>query len=607
MGSRSFELLLARRREPRLADHRLTATLLAQAAEGLFAAHSITDTGGKALVHGELNPRSLYVTASGYTKILDFETAEMRHAMTSGRGLVRRSWAYLAPEQAARGEPTPQSDIFSLGVVAWEAMTGRRLFKRDSTRKTLEAIRECSIPAPASVRPSIRPELSNAVVRALARHASQRYASARAFAQELERAALAEGPPLTPVGIAAILEEAFAIELGDQRAFVRSARSASSASFQSDLRQPASEMTEEPTQMFNPRARSETKPFPKHLLPLRVEEPTGEAKPAPEVPLEAVPQQFAWQDSSSFIRPLPADARGEQHEESGLQVLAGPAPLAPPTPLAAPPLLVAPEATPVAYRARRRLSGIAAVTAAVAVIIVVTLTRSGSPSEEKVAAKVENEAPLERQRPAKHDAVEDQGIEAAAAILEAAKPASIEPKPISAEAPGTQEPDTPMGRDEHVPALEEDVQPNGVEPRNVEPRNVEPDGVEPRNVEPAKIEQKAIAPKNDRRAHSEPGSETRTRPTPTRRRAPSSPSNRPSNKRSREEPPAKVESGFLTIDSQPFATVVIDGNPHGFTPIVKLRLDAGPHMIRLTTEDGRSKSLRLVIPADDTLRRRVTW
>ncbi len=218
------DVLLARRKNPKLADTRFIVSLLSQACEGLHAAHTHKFDDKVGRIHGDLNPRSLFITASGTTKILDFDIARMRMILAGRHGFVRRTSAYMSPEEIQSGHSDARSDIFSLGAVAWEAVTGRRLFKRDTAEETMRAIVSEAAPSAKSVRPDITDALNATVLRALQRDPTLRFQSARDFCSALDRALLQEGPPLAPLKITAQIQSVFADKLKDQRDFVRAAR-----------------------------------------------------------------------------------------------------------------------------------------------------------------------------------------------------------------------------------------------------------------------------------------------------------------------------------------------------------------------------------------------
>jgi serine/threonine-protein kinase len=168
----------------------LAARIVADACEALHAAHELRSIYGEPLnvVHRDVSPENLVVTYDGFVKLCDFgiATAERQEHETEA-GMLKGKYAYIQPE-ALRGErPDRRSDIFSLGVVLWELMTGERLFRRESALETLRAVGEGVVPAPSSVA-GVGSEFDAAVLRALASEPGKRFGSAREFGKELDAA-----------------------------------------------------------------------------------------------------------------------------------------------------------------------------------------------------------------------------------------------------------------------------------------------------------------------------------------------------------------------------------------------------------------------------------
>ena len=93
----------------------------------------------------------------------------------------------MSPEQASAEEVDHRADVFALGVVLWEALTGRRLFRRETELATMRAIVDDPIPHPSEIAPSIPPELDAIVMRALRKRQGRRFATAHEMAVALER------------------------------------------------------------------------------------------------------------------------------------------------------------------------------------------------------------------------------------------------------------------------------------------------------------------------------------------------------------------------------------------------------------------------------------
>lgn len=164
------------------------ARLIADAAEGLHAAHELRDEDGQwlALVHRDVSPHNLCVGYDGTTKVLDFgiATAERRlhHTKT---GTVKGKFAYMAPEQMRGARVDRRADVWSLGVVLWETIALRRLFRRKSETETILAVAQESIPRLSTACSNVHPELERIVAKALSRAPEERHGSARELGREL--------------------------------------------------------------------------------------------------------------------------------------------------------------------------------------------------------------------------------------------------------------------------------------------------------------------------------------------------------------------------------------------------------------------------------------
>jgi serine/threonine protein kinase len=170
--------------------------LVQHAARGLHDAHEACSNTGEPLriVHRDVSPQNILVGLDGSTRITDFGIAhaENRLAKTAAREL-KGKMAYFSPEQA-QGEPVDgRSDLFSLGIVFWESLTQRRLFKGADVRETLSAVLSAPIPDPRSLRPDISPELAAVVMRTLERDPARRYQNGLQLAEALKSAAAPAG------------------------------------------------------------------------------------------------------------------------------------------------------------------------------------------------------------------------------------------------------------------------------------------------------------------------------------------------------------------------------------------------------------------------------
>ncbi len=193
--------------------HEVAARIIADAARGLGYAHRRKGLDGRALriVHRDVSPQNVLVTYDGHVKVLDFGIAVAEGRMTkTATGLVRGKIAYMSPEQA-QGEPLDASaDVFSLGVILWELLTGKRLHGEADDLGVLRklAMETAELPDPRALEPSIEAGLAAIVVRAMRRLPLGRYADGAELCEALD-AWLHAQPPVS-------LERAMAAVFGEE-------------------------------------------------------------------------------------------------------------------------------------------------------------------------------------------------------------------------------------------------------------------------------------------------------------------------------------------------------------------------------------------------------
>src|SRR5689334_11543629 len=163
-GVTMVDLIKALARTRPANDLSLIGGLMGQACEGLHYAHELADHAGEPLgvVHRDVSPHNLFVCADGVLKVLDFGIAKARTAQAKTRtGFVQGKYAYMAPEQLRGRSVDRRVDVFALGVVLFEAVTGRRLFLRETEYDILRAIAKEPIPRARSIRPDIPESLDD--------------------------------------------------------------------------------------------------------------------------------------------------------------------------------------------------------------------------------------------------------------------------------------------------------------------------------------------------------------------------------------------------------------------------------------------------------------
>ncbi len=209
---------LARRKE--FLPPQLAAFIALEACKGLFYAHTKNDLKGNpfGIVHRDISPSNLLLSYEGEVKIADFGIAKAEsNAYQTRDGVLKGKFEYMSPEQAQGMEFDHRSDLFSLGILLWETMTGRRLFKTESETATLNKVREAQIDSPDTVRSDLPPRLVQICMKALAKEPADRYATALAMEQDLREFLFPETADTLKSGFRDFLQGLFAEEIVDER------------------------------------------------------------------------------------------------------------------------------------------------------------------------------------------------------------------------------------------------------------------------------------------------------------------------------------------------------------------------------------------------------
>jgi len=463
-------------------DPQLVAGFGVQACEGLHHAHQLKRADGTSLevVHRDISAQNLFVTVDGIVKLLDFGIAKVQDASTkTSTGAVKGTYAYMAPEQL-RGETLDRrTDVFALGIVLWETLAQRHLFKRETDFLTFQAITSDPIPDVCEVRPDVPPELGATLAMALARDPSERFANARAFGEALARAVSSLGGVYTPAMISVEFTRAFKDTLHNQRELLQEAREG-------------------------------------RAWDLDEENPLGEQMTTPV--------------SNLYKRGLEAQAEVAEliaRQGGGMRRDPTPLPKRALSPRSQPMLVATPPKTATMQVELPRTSkllwfvGIAGVLLALAAIAAAGYLYMQHKQEPAVAVAPVAPAPVPVPVPVPvpTPVVADAAVAVAPPPIDAGVVA-----PDAAEAASTVTPPTPTHPDKRPPAVKPHPQP------------AQPSG-----------------------------------------------------------PP-----GFITIDSNPFATIAVDGRRLGETPLVNVSLGPGRHTVRATLSSGASRAQSITIESGKT-------
>ena len=162
----------------------LVAHIGAEVARGLHYAHRLKVNGEPLyLVHRDVTPHNVLISFDGAVKLTDFGIAKAGNKLTSP-GMLKGKFAYMSPEQSRGENVDARTDVFALGIVLWEMLTGGRLFDGDSDLAVLRAVQQSVIAPPSRLNPDVPEELSAVLMKALERDPDARHQTAG----ELERA-----------------------------------------------------------------------------------------------------------------------------------------------------------------------------------------------------------------------------------------------------------------------------------------------------------------------------------------------------------------------------------------------------------------------------------
>jgi serine/threonine-protein kinase len=207
----------------------IAARILLDACAGLTAVHSATDANGKplGLVHRDVSPQNILVGTDGIARLTDFGLAKAIYegAPSTTQGTLKGKLGYMAPEYVSRGRIEASGDVFALGVVAWEAFAGRRLFRGDNEAQTLDHVLRTDALPLASVSQALAP-LDAAIAHAVAKEATARVATAAAFAEALESGARVLGPIASHAEVGAYVARVTQGDLLERRARIEEERRA---------------------------------------------------------------------------------------------------------------------------------------------------------------------------------------------------------------------------------------------------------------------------------------------------------------------------------------------------------------------------------------------
>ncbi|MFZ9595629.1 MAG: serine/threonine protein kinase [Bdellovibrionia bacterium] len=205
----------------------LVAHIIEQAAAGLHYAHSYKDKiSGEALnlIHRDISPQNILTSFEGGVKLIDFGIAKTTANIESTRtGVIKGKPSYLSPEQISGEELDGRSDLFALGAVLWELLTGKKLFSGDSDLAVLKQIESAQthVTPPSTVNPKVPKELDYIVLKTLAKTRDKRFQTAEELQRALHKFLYTYNPDFNPADLSYYGRELFKNELVEDRKLIQ--------------------------------------------------------------------------------------------------------------------------------------------------------------------------------------------------------------------------------------------------------------------------------------------------------------------------------------------------------------------------------------------------
>jgi hypothetical protein len=535
---------------------RLLAEVFRQLCAGLHHAHDSLAADGQpaGLVHRDVSPQNLLVTFDGVAKVLDFGIAKSSRSLDQTRaGVALGKASYMSPEQVRCETLDRRTDVFSLGVVLHEALTGRLLFHRETPAETCRAVLAGRIPDVRETQPAVPAALAAAVHRALAPHRNGRLASAAELGALLTSAVAPLGGPLHTAELAAWMTRTFGAAIDERR--LRVAEALAGQARRGDDPEP----TDVELATLPPVARARREAHAEDDAD-DDDTPTGDdlALPAEPAPIGLFPGRvlFARPDPG-WSRPLPLPGAG-----------------------------VGPDTQDVSQPSIRLRSASGS-----GCRVALPLTALPTPSP----ATAEAEVPLLVDLPATTpmpELVTDPEVVAVARW----------PRLLSSLAVPTSGWRSPRWRlAGGALAL---VATGAIAALALAPAAEPPAPAAPAAL-PVVAEAAPVAPAAPAVVPAAVAAPV-TAPPPAAAPAPAPVSAPPAPRRARPRP--VLDTGWLTVDSHPYGVVFVDGKRAGLTPLVRAPVAAGAHRVSVKLADGRVRHMRVVVEAGrEAPRRRVDW
>ena len=192
------------------------AFLAGKVCDGLDYAHRKIDPSGRPMhvIHRDVSPQNILVSFEGAVKITDFGIAKAEdRASKTQAGVLKGKFGYMSPEQVRGLEIDHRSDIFAVGILLYEMLTGQRLFVGESDFSTLEKVRNAEVVPPRDHNPAIPEELEAIMLRALSRDRDVRYGWASELHDDLQQYLIEDNAIYNAKRLASLMKEEYQEEI----------------------------------------------------------------------------------------------------------------------------------------------------------------------------------------------------------------------------------------------------------------------------------------------------------------------------------------------------------------------------------------------------------
>ncbi len=226
----SLRTVIKEARRRRAIPAEIAVKIIADTAAGLHAAHELRGWDGELrnVVHCDVSPHNILVGLDGRAKLVDFGVANATaHSDLGADDKIKGKFGYMSPEQARVEKLDRRSDVFALGIVLFELVTGERLFRGENAAHSLELVKKSKIPNPSELNPKLSAQLVSIVQKSLERDLSKRYQTARQMSEALERYLVEDRVMVSPASVGQLVRRVLGSRIETQRQALREALTAS--------------------------------------------------------------------------------------------------------------------------------------------------------------------------------------------------------------------------------------------------------------------------------------------------------------------------------------------------------------------------------------------